>query len=395
VSAAVHHSTRLVVVGAGAFGGWTALELRRRGAAVTLLDAWGPGNARASSGGETRIIRATYGQRAIYTRMTLRALDLWRAFDAPRELLRETGVLWMFGEDDSFGHESAAVLAAHGASLEQLSLTEAAARYRQVGFDGVRSVFFERDAGYLFARRACESVVSRFVAEGGAYRQAAVATPIVAETSPVTSVRLGDGTRLEADAFVFACGPWLSGLFPNVIGSNIKATRQDVLYFGTPAGESRFSEPELPVWMDFAAGSRAGQIYGIPAAGLSGFKVADDAAGPAIDPSTMERTVDRAGVARARAFLAIRFPGLADAPLVSSEVCQYESTPDDHFIVDRHPAAANVWIVGGGSGHGFKMGPALGELVASLVLGERDIDQQFGLARFGQTPSGGWRQKWE
>ena len=160
VSDAAYHSTRIVVVGAGAFGGWTALELRRRGVAVTLVDAWGPGNARASSGGETRIIRATYGQRAIYTRMTLRALELWRDFDRRRELLRETGVLWMFGEDDSFGHESAAVLAAHGASLDPLSLTEAAARYRQVSFDGVRSVFFERDAGYLFARRACELVVS-------------------------------------------------------------------------------------------------------------------------------------------------------------------------------------------------------------------------------------------
>jgi glycine/D-amino acid oxidase-like deaminating enzyme len=395
VSAAAYHTTRIVVVGAGAFGGWTALELRRRGVAVTLLDAWGPGNARASSGGETRIIRATYGQRAIYTRMTLRALDLWRDFDTRRELLRETGVLWMFGEDDSFGHESAAVLAAHGASFDPVSLKEAAARYRQVSFDGVRSVFFERDAGYLFARRACELVVSRFVAEGGEYRQANVAAPVVAESSPLSAVTLGDDTRLEADAFVFACGPWLPALFPDVIGRKIKATRQDVFYFGTPAGKRGFSEPELPVWMDFAAGSRAGQIYGIPASGVSGFKVADDAAGPAVDPSRMERIVDSAGVARARAFLAIRFPALADAPLVGSEVCQYESTPDDHFIVDRHPGAANVWIVGGGSGHGFKMGPALGELVASLVLGERDVDEQFGLARFRHPPLEGWRQKWE
>ena len=395
VSHTTHHRLRVAVVGAGAFGGWSALELARRGAAVTLVDAWGPGNARASSGGETRIIRATYGGRAIYTEMALRALKLWRAFDPARYLLRETGVLWMFGEDDSFGHESAEVLNAHDARLDELSLKEAAARYRRVSLDGVRSVFIEPDAGYLFARRACESVVDHLIAEGGAYRQAAVAEPVIAETSALTSVALVDGARLDADVFVFACGSWLPSLFPDVVGANIQATRQDVFYFGTPAGDSGFTDPELPVWMDFAAGSRDGQIYGIPAVGVSGFKVADDAAGPAIDPSTVERVVSAEAVTRTRAFLAKRFPALATAPLVSSEVCQYESTPDDHFIIDRHPRAGNVWVVGGGSGHGFKMGPALGELVASLVLGERDVDPQFGLARFARPPAGGWQQKWK
>jgi len=276
------------------------------------------------------------------------------------------------------------VLNAHDARLDELSLKEAAARYRRVSLDGVRSVFIEPDAGYLFARRACESVVDHLIAEGGAYRQAAVAEPVIAETSALTSVALVDGARLDADVFVFACGSWLPSLFPDVVGANIQATRQDVFYFGTPAGDSGFTDPELPVWMDFAAGS-----------GVSGFKVADDAAGPAIDPSTVERVVSAEAVTRTRAFLAKRFPALATAPLVSSEVCQYESTPDDHFIIDRHPRAGNVWVVGGGSGHGFKMGPALGELVASLVLGERDVDPQFGIARFARPPAGGWQQKWK
>jgi glycine/D-amino acid oxidase-like deaminating enzyme len=383
------------VVGAGAFGGWTALELRRRGVAVTLVDAWGPGNARASSGGQTRIIRATYGTRAIYTRMTLGALEAWRGFDRDRRLLRETGVLWMFGEDDSFGHQSAEVLSAHGARLEPLSIADAARRYPRIAFDGVRSVFIEPAAGYLFARRACRAVVERLVAEGGEYRQAAVAGPVAADGSAFTHVTLADGTHLEADAFVFACGPWLSTLCPDVVGASIRATRQDVLYFGTPAGDRGFHDPALPVWMDFAAGSRAGQIYGIPATGSSGFKVADDTAGPAIDPSTAERVVSGEGIARVRDFLSRRFPALANAPLVGSEVCQYESTPDDHFIVDRHPGASNVWIAGGGSGHGFKMGPAVGEMMASLVLDGAATEPQFTLARFTAPPAEGWRQKWE
>jgi glycine/D-amino acid oxidase-like deaminating enzyme len=385
---------RVVVVGAGAFGGWTALELVRRGATVTLIDAWGPGNARASSGGDTRIIRATYGRRAVYTKLTLRALELWRAFDSERHLLRETGVLWMFGDDGSFGHDSADVLSAHGARLDALSLEEAAVRFPRIAFDGVRSVFIEPAAGYLFARRACAAVVARLIAEGGVYRQAAAVAPLAAGASRLTSLALADGSRLDGDAFVFACGPWLPSLFPDVIGANIRATRQDVFYFGTPPGDCYFSDPALPAWMDFAAGSRAGQIYGIPGSGPSGFKVADDAPGPLIDPSTVERVVSVEAVERTRGFLARRFPALADAPLVGAEVCQYESTPDDHLIVDRHPLASNVWIVGGGSGHGFKMGPALGEVMASMVLEDRDGDPQFGLARLAAAPAGGWQQKW-
>ena len=385
---------RVVVIGAGAFGGWTALELRRRGARVTLIDAWGPGHARASSGGETRIIRSTYGPRAVYTKMALRSLALWRSHDAGRRLLRESGVLWMFGDDDSFGHASAQVLRDHGARLDLLTLSEASRRYPQINFSDIRSVFFEADAGYLFARRACEGVVEHLLAEGGEYRQAAAVGPIVAGGTKLTHLALADGTRLEADVFVFACGPWLPSLFPDVVGANVTTTRQEVFYFGTPAGDGRFTAPELPVWMDFAAGTRSGQIYGIPAAASSGFKVADDAPGPPIDPTSGERTVSAEGVARARAFVSFRFPALADAPLVAAEVCQYETTPDDHFIVDRHPGASNMWIVGGGSGHGFKMGPAVGEMVASLVLADSVPDPQFGLSRFVAPPRGGWEKKW-
>ncbi len=231
-------------------------------------------------------------------------------------------------------------------------------------------------------------------AEGGEYRSSAAVSPVVLDGSPLVALSLEDGTLVEADAFVFACGPWLATLFPDVVGANVSATRQEVFYFGTPAGDARFTAPTLPVWMDFAVGSRSGQIYGIPAAASSGFKVADDAPGPEIDPTGGDRRVSADGIARARAFLSRRFPALADAPLVGSEVCQYESTPDDHFIVDRHPRASNVWIVGGGSGHGFKMGPAVGEMVASLVAGDSVPDTQFSLTRFGAPPRGGWQKKW-
>jgi glycine/D-amino acid oxidase-like deaminating enzyme len=146
----------------------------------------------------------------------------------------------------------------------------------------------------------------------------------------------------------------------------------------------------LPVWLE--CGERF--TYGIPADDGDGFKFADDTPGPAIEPTSDERTVTGGAVHRARDYLSMRFPALGQAPLVSAEVCQYESTPDSHFIIDRHPRDARIWIVGGGSGHGFKMGPMVGEMVADLLLGESPPDRQFALARFEAPPPGGWSPKW-
>lgn len=374
---------RVVVVGAGAFGGWTALELVRRGAQVTLVDAWGPGNARASSGGETRVIRTTYGARTIYTKMAKRALELWRAHDKRygRGFFKTTGVLWMFGQDDTFRKESVAALHAERIPVQELSLTEARRNYPQIDFTGISSILFEPEAGYLLARRACEHVVECVIAEGGEYRQAAVASPVEMIGSSPGRVRLSDGQPLIANTYVFACGPWLGSLFPNVVGKKVAPTRQDVFYFGTPPGDARFLDDALPVWVDF--GQRL--IYGIPGNVNRGFKIADDSPGPPFDPTNGQRDLSPDGVKAARDFLVRRFPALRNAPLVGSEVCQYESSPDTNYIIDRHPTLPNVWIVGGGSGHGFKMGPAMGELVASLVLGEGKPDPFFSLSRFART----------
>ena len=382
---------RTAVVGAGAFGGWTALALVRRGARVTLIDAWGPGHVRASSGGRTRVIRATYGSRTIYTQMAARALEMWREHDARWHtgLLRLTGTLWMFGNDDAFGRASVAALRPQNIPIEELTPAEAQRRYPQINLEGISSLFFEPHAGYLRARAACEHVAQRVSAEGGEYLQAAVVAPRIAG-STLSRLDLSDGSSIEADAFIFACGPWLGSIFPDVVGSLVSPTRQEVYYFATPAGDARFQAPSMPVWLD--AGERV--IYGIPEPAGRGFKMADDTPGPPIDPTTGERVPTTAGITAARAFLARRFPALADAPLVSAEVCQYESTPDSNFILDRHPGASNVWIAGGGSGHGFKMGPVVGQMMASLALGESAPDPAFSLARFATTPAGGWRPKW-
>jgi sarcosine oxidase len=341
----------IAVIGAGAFGGWTALHLLRRGARVTLLDAWGPGHSRSSSGGETRIIRGAYGPDRLYVEWVARSFELWREAEATsgQRLYRRTGVLWMCGEDDSYVRDSLPHLEDVGLPIAELSPGEARARFPQIDFDGVRTVYFEEEAGALFARRACQTVVARFEAEGGEYRQAAYAAG-----------------NLAADLYVFACGPWLAGMFPDVIGDRfLRNTRQEVFFFGTPPGDPRFQADGCPIWIDLG-GERI--YYGIPGNEHRGFKVADDTRGEPIDPTTGERTITPALLAAARAEVARRFPALAGAPLVESRVCQYENTPDGHLLFDRHPESANVWLLGGGSGHGFKISPALGEYAAGVIL---------------------------
>jgi sarcosine oxidase len=369
---------RVAVIGAGAFGGWTALYLLRSGAQVTLLDAWGPGNSRASSGGESRVIRGSYGARKIYTHMAARALQLWKENQTrwKRQVFYNAGVLWMAGADDQYERASLAALREVGMPVQELGHAELTRRYPQINFEGVRWAILEPAGGFLVANLACRSVVEEFSSQGGEYREVAAESTGL-ESGP-KHLKLSDGSTLAADRYVFACGPWMGRLFPEVIGKLVRATRQEVFFFGPPPGSTRFEYTELPVWADH----RERFYYGIPAGLGRGFKAADDTRGPDFDPSSSDRIVSAEGLKAMREYIAFRFPALQGAPLVESRVCQYENTPDEDFIVDRHPRAENVWLVGGGSGHGFKHGPALGELVARCVLRDQPADPQFLLARF-------------
>ena len=369
----------IIVAGAGAFGGWTALSLLERGARVTLVEPWGPGNSRASSGGETRIIRCAYGSDKTYSALAARSLTLWARYERrwKQRFLHRTGVLWMASsQTNAFERESLSVLRDEGIRCQQLSEKQMQRRWPQINFSCIDWGLFEPDAGYLDARSSCRAVVEAFIAAGGEYRQAAV-LPERLEDSPGRAITLSDGTRLSADFYVFACGPWLGALFPRTIGNLIQSTKQDIFFFGTPPGTS-FTSESLPVWGDH----RGHFFYGIPGSDSRGFKVADDTRGPRVDPTNGKRTVSQQTLRSVREYIAFRFPQLKDAPLLETRVCQYEQTPDGHFIVNRHPGAENVWIVGGGSGHGFKHGPALGEMMAKLILKDRDPSPIWRLSRF-------------
>jgi sarcosine oxidase len=373
----------IAVVGAGAFGGWTALHLLERGARVTLLDAWGPGNSRASSGGETRIMRGTYGPDQPYTELAARALKLWQKYEQrwKKQFLHRTGVLWMVSShDDAYERGSLASLREARIKFREFSTPEMKKRWPQINFADVYWGIFEPECGYLDARASCQTVVDAFIAEGGTYRQIAVSGGGLEDT-PLRSLTLSDGSRLKADHFVFACGPWLGKLFPETLGKIIRPTKQDIFFFGPRAGDSGFTDAHLPVWGDH--GERF--FYGIPGSDRRGFKVADDTRGGGFDPTSGERVVSQATLKRVREYIDFRFPAMKDAPLIETRVCQYEQTADSHFIVDRHPRMDNLWLLGGGSGHGFKHGPALGEMMAGLILEDGEANAAWRLARF-QTP---------
>lgn len=362
----------VAVIGAGSFGSWTAYLLRRTGRSVVLLDAYGAGNGRASSGGESRIIRAAYGPNDIYTLWAQRSLTLWTGLfaEAKRpELFERSGVLWTCPPGDATASQTRTALEKYGVPFQSLKHSEISARFPQFHFPSEREAIFEPDSGVLLARRAVRAVVEVAVRNGVDYFREA------ASPADGSQVRTTSGRMIHAGTVVYACGPWLPKIFPAILEGRIRPTRQEVFFFGVPPGDPRFASPLMPAWLDFSD-ERGG--YSLPDLENRGFKLAFDKHGPPFDPDSGERAVT--GLPQARAFLEERFPALAAAPLVESRVCQYENTSNGDFLIDRHPDHENVWLVGGGSGHGFKHGPAVGEYVASQIEGGAPADPRFSLA---------------
>src|SRR5258706_1173867 len=368
----------VAVVGAGVFGAWTAYQLSRSGKRVVLIDAHGPGNSRASSGGESRIIRMGYGADEIYTRSALRSLQLWQELFARIDLrlFHRTGVLWLAHEDDPYPAQSAATLRKVGIPFEELTAAEVSRRYPQIGLEQISWALLEPDSGLLLARRAVQAVTYVATKTGVEYLQDAVATPDgSASSAKLDHIQTASGRRLSAGTYVFACGPWLPKIFPELLADRIHPTRQEVFFFGTPAGDRSFTAPALPTWIDFK-----GEAYGLPDTEGRGIKIAVDRHGSEFDPDTGDRVVTNEGLSEVRQCLERRLPALKDAPVIEGRVCQYENTSNGDFLIDLHPQFENVWLVGGGSGHGFKHGPVVGEYVAARIEGnDEGIEPRFSL----------------
>jgi monomeric sarcosine oxidase len=364
------------VIGAGCFGAWTAHELVRAGHKVLLLDAWGPAHSRASSGGESRVIRMGYGRDELYTRWSQRSLEAWKALArrVQLELFRQAGMLWLTGADDGYVRKVRQTLEYLGIESEELSVRDLQVRFPQISTEGIGWALWEPGSGALMARQSVQALVAESLREGLEYRVSAVAAP------SASAARLGrivtrSGESISAGHFVFACGAWLPKLFADLLGPRIFPTRQEIFFFAPPPGDASFAAPAMPCWFHHPS-----LVYGIPDIDNRGFKISVDKHGPAIDPDSENRIADAETLAIARAYLAQRFPRLKDAPLTESRVCQYENTSNGDFIIDRHPHFDDVTIAGGGSGHGFKHGPAVGDYVCKLLTTSLTPEPRFALA---------------
>jgi sarcosine oxidase len=367
-----------VVVGAGVFGSSVARELAGRGWSVTLVEQYTPGDVRASSGGESRLIRSAHGTDLWYTRSARLARDRWQELEEETgvDLLVQCGLVWFARRADGWEADSEQALRSEGIPVERVDPADAAALFPDVRTDDLAFTLLEPDAGALHARRATQALAAA-AQQRGSRLVTGVARPAGAGVE-------ANGWRLDGDVVVWACGPWLATLFPGLV--DLRVTKQDVTFFGAHAG---WSSPPVPGWVDYD-----GAIYGVGDIDGRGFKCSPDAEGPAFDPDRGERVLSPEVEQRARTYLALRFPALADAPLVGSRTCQYTLTVDTNFVVAPHPNHdRRVWLLGGGSGHGFKHGPSLGVYLADLIESGADPDPRFGVgprqARPGRRPARG------
>jgi len=365
-----------VIIGAGTFGASLAWSLARAGEEVVLVDQFEPGDRRATSGGESRLIRCSHGADALYTASARRARALWRELEAEsgEELMVEIGMAWFAEREDGWEAESERAMTAQGIPCERLDPAAGAKLFPSLGTDDLAFVLYEPEAGVVRAQRAVQALARQAVAHG-AHLVRGHAVPdgdsamLTASAAAAASCgALADGERLEGDAVVWACGPWLGGLFGELVP--VTVTRQELLFFdGGPAWRS----PGVPGWVDYDLA-----MYGTGDLDELGVKVALDREGPPLDP---DADLPAAGATEpeVRAYLAHRFPALADAPLKEGRCCRYELSADSNFIAARHPELERTWVLGGGSGHGFKHGPALAERVADALRGGEPLPERFGL----------------
>jgi glycine/D-amino acid oxidase-like deaminating enzyme len=353
-----------IVVGAGVFGSAVAHRLAGAGWEVTLVDAEEPGHERATSTDESRLLRACHGADEWHTRSARRARELWRELEAETgvEVYVEAGMAWLARDEASWEADSERVLTALDVPTERLEPAAAAERlFPDLAIDDLAYVLLEPEAGILRGQRATRTLAGA-AGHRGAHFVRGHAEPEGAR------VRIGDRV-LEADHVVWACGPWLAKLFPAVV--QLRVTRQDALYFG--ASEA-WRTPGVPGWVDYK-----GAFYGLGDLDGRGVKACTDVPGPPFDPDTGDRELDPAAEKHVRGYIRRRFPTLAAAPLAGHRRCQYELTGDNRFIAAPHPEHASVWLLGGGSGHGFKHAPALAELMERWLTGAAPPETMFGL----------------
>ncbi len=366
-----------IVVGGGVIGMATACALAGRGVDVTVLERYTLGHEWASSHGLSRAIRHAYGSRAIYTRMVTRSLALWDdlARETGRHLYTETGVLSLGKAEDGETLSGYEVMRDENVLVERLPSEEVRARFPQFVVTDEDVIVYTPQGGMLHASECLLALRDRLSAHGGVLREGVQVTRVepTGAQGEQGRVTVSDGSTLTADRVIVTAGPWVHDVLPD-LRLPVRATRQQIIYFdGLPA--EQFGVGVFPV---FLAGIGEGGFYGFPLQGPGWLKVASHVIGPTSDPNE-PYPPDEREIEAVQAFMRRRLPSAADAPLAFADRCRYDMTPDEDFILDDHPAGRGVVIGSGFSGHGFKFGVLIGELLAALAL---DKPPAFPLDRF-------------
>jgi len=352
----------VLVIGGGIFGVTAALELRARDCDVTLVDPGPLPHPLAESTDISKIVRCDYGADEDYTILGERALDGWRRWNATWRTPRfhETGVSFLTRgamQPDGFEHASYTLLARRGHRIERLDATAITARFPAYRPGAYTDGYFHREGGWAESGAVVAQLVHDAVLAGVTVRADLAIDRIVDDGA------LAGDHHLPADAIAVCTGAWAPKLVPELAGS-LRAVGQPVFHL-RPADPAPFTAARFPV---FGADIARTGYYGFPVNRDGIVKIANHGNGIELAPDA-PRATTAAQEADLRDFLRDTFPALADAPITGRRLCVYGDTRDAHFWIARHPGRPNLIVATGGSGHGFKFAPILGELIADAVLG--------------------------
>lgn len=352
-----------IVLGVGGVGSAALMHLARRGVSCLGIDRFPPGHDRGSSHGATRIIRQAYFEHSNYVPMALRSYELWHELEqfCGEQLYHEVGLLQIGPPNGEVVPGVRASAREHGLVIDELTTDDVARLYPGLRMPDGYAAVFERRAGYLRVERcvvAHADAAQRFGAQlrvGEAVRAWRVANDqVVVET---------DRDTYFAERLIVTAGAWAGQLLADL---NIAlVVRRKPLYWWRPQDETYLASRGCPGYLYEVP---EGCFYGFPQIDASGVKVAEHSGGPAVnDPLTVNRELDVADQARVAGFVRQWMPRLSTECL-GHTVCLYTMSPDQHFIVDRHPRHPEVALAAGLSGHGFKFTPVLGEALAQLAV---------------------------
>ena len=369
-------SKKVIVIGAGAWGGWSAFKLQEAGYEVTLIDKSSPGNSLSGSGGKTRIIRMAYGGHPIYTQMVHQSFQDWEHYanQWEEQLYHPKGAIWLFRDIPStYAEASIPLMTEMGYKLHQVDLDDGMKRFPEISFTDITSAYWEDKVWFLEAAKSCVVVAREFEKIGGRIVQDTV---VNLDVNDNTIIIRCNNQQFETDQVIVAAGPWSKQLIPE-LKDVIHISRQEVYYFDAPK-----SYCDLPIWVEFREGDQ--MYYGIPDHFMQGFKFAYDERQWPLDPDLDHREISPDILAKMSAVLTNRFPELDHPSVLKHHTCVYENALDGDFIIDQK-ADSRIIYMAGSSGHGFKMGPAIGHMILDHLLNKKPLPSQFAICRFHQN----------